>query len=119
LGNIRQPLLWLVAGVLIGIGFVSLFSGGLLLLLAGLALAVILFLRNRGGRRGWPALLYGAGVTTALLLLPYVLGPTSCVAGVGAGCYQAFTVATFAVAMAVALTGLAFAVVEVRRGRRP
>jgi len=119
LGNIRQPLLWLVAGVLIGIGFVSVFSGGLLLLLAGLALAVILFLRNRGGRRGWPALLYGAGVTTALLLLPYVLGPTSCLAGVGAGCYQAFTVGTFAVAMVVALTGLAFAVVEVRRGRRP
>ena len=119
MGNIRQPLLWLVAGVLIGIGFVSLFSGGLLLLLAGLALAVILFLRNRGGWRGWPALLYGAGVTTALLLLPYVLGPTSCVAGVGAGCYQAFTVGTFAVAMVVAFTGLAFAVVEVRRGRRP
>ena len=119
MGNIRQPLLWLVAGVLIGIGFVSVFSGGALLLLAGLALAVILFLRNRSGRRGWPALLYGAGVTTALLLLPYVLGPTSCLAGVGAGCYQAFTVATFAVAMVVALTGLAFAVVEVRRGRQP
>ncbi len=119
MGNIRQPLLWLVAGILIGIGFFSVFSGGALLLLAGLGLAVILFLRNRGARRGWPALLYGAGVTTALLLLPYVLGPTSCVAGVGAGCYQAFTVATFAVAMVVALTGLAFAVIEVRRGRRP
>ena len=118
MGNIRQPLLWLVAGVLIGIGFVSVFSGGALLLLAGLALAVILLLRNRGGRRGWPALLYGAGVTTALLLLPYVLGPTSCVAGVGAGCYQAFTLGTFAVAIVVAVTGLAFAVIEVRHGRR-
>ena len=117
MGNIRQPLLWLVAGVLIGIGFVSVFSGGALLLLAGLALAVILFLRNRGGRRGWPALLYAAGVTTALLLLPYVLGPTSCVAG--AGCYQAFTVGTFAVAMVVAVTGLVFAVIEVRRSGRP
>jgi len=118
LGNIRQPLLWLVAGVLIGIGFVSVFSGGLLLLLAGLALAVILFLRNRHGRRGWPALLYGAGITTALLLLPYVVGPANCVAGAGAGCYQAFTVGTFAVAMVVALSGLAFAVIEVRRNRR-
>jgi len=119
LGNIRQPLLWLVAGVLIGIGFVSAFSGGALLLLAGLALTVILLVRNRRGRRGWPALLYGAGITTALLLLPYVLGPTSCVAGTGAGCYQAFTVGTFAIAMVIALTGLTFAVVEVRRGRRP
>ncbi len=90
-----------------------------MLLLAGLALAVILFVRNRGGRRGWPALLYGAGITTALLLLPYVVGPSSCVAGSGAGCYQVFTVSTFAIAMVVAVTGLAFAVVEVRRGRRP
>ena len=54
-----------------------------------------------------------------LLVLVLRLRLAVTVAGVGAGCYQAFTVATFAVAMAVALTGLAFAVVEVRRGRRP
>jgi hypothetical protein len=40
------------------------------------------------------------------------------VSGAGAGCYQAFTVGTFAVAMLVALTGLAFAVLEVRGARR-
>jgi hypothetical protein len=119
LENIRQPLLWLVSGVIVGIGFVSVFSGGALLLLAGLAIAVILFVRNRDRRRGWPALLYGAGVTTALLLLPYVIGPSTCVAGAGTGCYQAFTVGTFAVAVVMALTGLAFAFVEVRRARRP
>jgi hypothetical protein len=119
LGNIRQPLLWLVSGVLVGIGFVSAFSGGLLLLLAGLAIAVTLFVRNRARRRGWPALLYGAGITTALLLLPYLVGPSPCVSGAGAGCYEAFTVGTFAVAMLLALTGLAFAVVEVRGARRP
>src|SRR6266704_991482 len=45
LGNIRQPLLWLVGGVLVGIGFVSVFSGGGLLLLAGLAGAAV---RGRG-----------------------------------------------------------------------
>jgi hypothetical protein len=119
LENIRQPLLWLISGVLVGIGFVSVFSGGVLLLLAGLAIAVTLFVRNRAHRRGWPALLYASGVTTALLLLPYVLSPPQCVAGSGTGCYQAFTVGTFAVAMVLALAGLAFAVVEVRRSRQP
>lgn len=119
LENIRQPLLWLISGVLIGIGFVSVFSGGALLLLAGVAIAITLFLRNRDRRRGWPALLYGAGVTTAMLLVTYVLSPPPCVAGAGAGCYQAFTFGTFAVAMLLALAGLAFAFVEVRRGRRP
>jgi hypothetical protein len=54
-----------------------------------------------------------------LLLLPYVLSPPQCVAGSGTGCYQAFTVGTFAVAMVLALAGLAFAVVEVRRSRQP
>jgi hypothetical protein len=115
---IRQPVLWLVSGVLIGIGFVSAFSGGGLLLLAGLAIAITLLVRNRRRRQGWPAMLYGAGITTALLLLPYLLHPVPCVAG-GAGCYQAVTVSIFAVAVVVALTGLAFAVVEVRRARRP
>jgi hypothetical protein len=118
LENIRRPLLWLVSGILVGIGFVSVFSGGLLLLLAGLAIAITLFVRNRGRRRGWPALLYGAGITTGLLLLPYVISPQPCVSGAGAGCYQAFTVGTFAVAVLVALTGLAFAIVEVRGARR-
>jgi hypothetical protein len=115
---IKQPLLWLVSGVLIGIGFVSAFSGGSLLLLAGMGIGLTLFVRTRGRRRGWPALLYGAGITTALLLLPYIVRPGPCVAGVGAGCYRAFTVAIFGVALALAGAGLAFAVVELRRGRR-
>lgn len=118
LETIKQPVLWLVSGVLIGIGFVSAFSGGSLLLLAGLAIGVTLFVRTRGRRQGWPALLYGTGVTTAVLLLPVIARPSPCVAGAGAGCYQGFTVGTFAVAVIVALSGLAFAVVELRRGRR-
>ena len=119
LENIRQPILWLASGVLIGIGFVSVFSGGGLLLLAGLAIGITLFFRNRGRLRGWPALLYGAGITTAILLLPYILRPSPCVAG-GAGCYYGFTIGTFSVALIVAASGLAFAVVELRRGgRRP
>jgi hypothetical protein len=106
----------LISGVLIGIGFFSAFSGGILLLLLGLAIGVTLFIRRRGHRQGWPALLYGAGVATAALLLPYILQP-SCRAG-AAGCYQAFTVGTFAVAMLIALAGLVFAVLELRRGPR-
>jgi hypothetical protein len=108
---------WLVAGVLIGIGFFSVFSGGVLLLLLGLAIAVTLFIRRRGCRQGWPALLYGAGVATAALVLPYILQPPPCVNSGGAGCYQTFTIGTFAVAIIVALAGLAFAIVELRRGR--
>jgi hypothetical protein len=115
---IRQPVLWLISGVLIGVGFVSAFSGGALLLLAGLAIGITLFVRNRGHRRGWPALLYGAGSSAAFLLLPFVFRPSQCTAGVGSGCYRGFTVGTFAVALAIAVTGLAFAVLEVRRGRR-
>lgn len=103
--------------MLIGIGFVSAFSGGILPLLLGLLMAVTLFLRRRGHRQGWPALLYGAGVATAALLLPYLLQPPPCVNGGGAGCYQAFTIGTFAVAVIVALAGLAFAIVELRRAR--
>jgi hypothetical protein len=112
---IRRPIPWLISGLLIGVGFFSLFSGGLLLLLAGVALGVTLFFRRRGRRQGWPALLYGAGVATAVLLLPYILQPPPCLAGRGAGCYQAFTVGTFVVAMIIALAGLAFAVIELRR----
>jgi len=103
--------------MLIGIGFFSAFSGGSLLLLIGLVIAVTLFIRRRGHRQGWPALLYGAGIATALLLLPYVLQPPPCTSGGGAGCYQAFTIGTFTVAMIVALAGLTFALVELRRGR--
>ena len=114
---IRRAVPWLISGVLIGIGFFSAFSGGSLLLLLGLVIAVTLFIRRRGHRQGWPALLYGAGVATAALLLPYVLQPPPCVSGSSAGCYQAFTVGTFAVAVIVALIGLAFAVVELLRGR--
>jgi hypothetical protein len=105
----------LVSGVLIGIGFFSVFSGGVLLLLAGLGIGVTLFVRRRGHRQGWPALLYGAGVATAVLLFPNIWQPPACVAGRGSGCYQAFTVGTFAVAIIVALAGLAFAIVELRR----
>jgi lysylphosphatidylglycerol synthetase-like protein (DUF2156 family) len=113
---IRRPIPWLISGVLIGIGFFSAFSGGLLLLLVGLVIGVTLVIRRRGRRQGWPALLYGAGVTTAVLLLPYIVQAPSCVAGRGAGCYQAFTVGTFAVALIVALAGLVFAFLELRRG---
>jgi hypothetical protein len=113
---IRRPIPWLISGVLIGIGFFSAFSGGVLLLLLGLVIAVTLYIRRRGRRQGWPALLYGAGVTAAALLLPYVIQPPPCVAGAGAGCFQAFTVGTFAVALMVALAGLVFAYLELRRG---
>jgi hypothetical protein len=106
----------LISGVLIGIGFFSAFSGGVLLLLLGLVIGVTLFFRRRGRRQGWPALLYGAGVATALLLVPYVLQAPPCASGRGAGCYQVFTVGTFVVAIIVALAGLAFAVLELRRG---
>jgi hypothetical protein len=113
---IRRPIPWLFSGVLIGIGFFSAFSGGLLLLLLGLVIAVTLFIRRRGRRQGWPALLYGAGVTTAVLLLPYIVQAPPCLAGRGAGCYQGFTVGTFAAALVVALAGLVFAFLELRRG---
>jgi hypothetical protein len=111
---IRRAAPWLVSGVLIGIGFFSAFSGGILLLIAGLVIAVTLFIRRRGRRQGWPAILYGAGVATALLVLPYVLQPPPCPTGSAAGCYQGFTVGTFVVALMVALAGLAFAILELR-----
>ena len=113
---IRRAIPWLISGVLIGIGFFSAFSGGSLLLLLGLIIGVTLFFRRRGHRQGWPALLYGAGIVTALLLLPYILKPPPCASGVGAGCYQAFTIGSFAVALIIALAGLAFTVIELRRG---
>jgi hypothetical protein len=105
----------LLSGVLIGIGFFSAFSGGIILLLLGLAIGVTLFIRRRGHRQGWPALLYGAGVATAVLLFPYILDPAPCSAAGGSGCYQAFTIGTFAAAVIVAFAGLTFAIVELRR----
>jgi hypothetical protein len=48
--------------------------------------------------------------------LPYILQPPPCSTGSGSGCYQAFTVGTFAAAVIVALAGLAFAFAELRRG---
>jgi hypothetical protein len=116
---IRRPLPWLVGGVLIGLGFVSAFSGGVVLLVAGLAIGLFLFFRRRGRRQGWPALLYGAGITTAVFLLPYVFQPAACVASQGAGCYQGFTIGTFVVSLLVALAGLAFSIQEVRRRPGP
>jgi len=118
LESIRQPLLWLFSGVLIGIGFISLFSGGTLLLLAGLLLGVVLFFRHRGRWQGWPALLYGAGITAAVLLLPDIVRPAPCVAESATGCYRTFTAAVFGVALVLAVAGLALAVVELRRSRR-
>jgi hypothetical protein len=115
---IRGPASWLIAGVLIGIGFVSAFSGGLLLLVAGLAIGITLFIRRRGRRQGWPALLYGAGITAALLLLPYLIQSQPCVGGRGTGCYLGFTIGTFIVALLVAITGLGYAIVEVLRRPR-
>lgn len=104
--------------MLIGTGFVSVFSGGVVLLLIGLAIGVTLFIRRRNHRQGWPALLYGAGVATVVLLAPYVLQPPPCLNGSGAGCYQAFTIGTFAVAVIVALAGLGFAIAELRRRQK-
>ena len=116
---IRGPVPWLVSGVLSGIGFVTGVSGGLPLLFVGLGIGVTLFIRRRGRRRGWPALLYGAGIIIALSLLPFILQPPPCLNGRGAGCYQGFTVGTFVVALLLALTGLFFSIQEVRRGPRP
>jgi len=117
---VRQPLLWLLSGILIGLGFVSAFSGGLLFLLVGLALAAGLGLKYRHRRRwrGWSALLYGAGASVALILLPYVLRPSRCVQNSAAGCYEAFTIGVFVVAVLLALAGLGFGLLELRRWRR-
>lgn len=116
---IKQPLLWLASGILIGTGFVSAFSGGWLLLLAGLVIALVMAIRFRHRWRGWPAILYGAGASITTLLLPYVLHPPPCVAGSGSGCYQAFTIDVFVVAVVLAAVGIGLAIVEVRGWRRP
>ena len=57
-------------------------------------------------------------VISLVLLSPYILQPPPCASGRGAGCYQAFTVGTFVVAIIVALAGLIFAFLELRRAPR-
>ncbi len=118
--NVRQPLLWFVSGVLIGVGFVSAFSGGGLFLLVGLGLAVGLALKYRYRRRwrGWSALPYGVGASVAIFLLPYVLRPSPCVQQASVGCYEGFTIGVFIVAILLALAGIGFGLMELRRWRR-
>jgi hypothetical protein len=112
----KQAGLWLVGGILAGAGFYGLFSGGAVLLLAGAGLGACLAFRYRRAARGWSAFVYGAGATAAVLLFPYVLHPPPCLRS-SAGCYQAFTDLAFAGAVAVALAGLALALVELSRRR--
>ena len=114
----RQPILWIVSGILIGIGFISAFSGGLLFLVAGLSIGIVLFVRYRGRRRGWSGVIYGIGASIALVLLQYVVRPPRCVHDGDPGCFQAFTVGIFLAGVALALAGLGLAIVELRRWRR-
>lgn len=116
----RQPLLWLLSGILIGVGFVSAFSGGLLFLVVGLVLAAWLGIkyRYRHRWRGWSGLLYGLGASVAVLLFPSLMRPPPCLHGTGSGCYQVFTNGVFLIALLVAVTGLALGVLEIRRWRR-
>ncbi len=118
--TVRQPLLWVLSGILIGVGFVSAFSGGLLFLVVGLVLAAWLGIKYRYRRRwrGWSGLLYGSGASVALLLFPSLLRQPPCVQGTGSGCYQGFTTGVFLVALALALAGLGFGILELRGWRR-
>jgi predicted cobalt transporter CbtA len=103
--------------VLIGAGFVSFFSGGGPLLVAGLALAVGLGFRFRAAARGWSALVYGLGASVAVLLLPYVLRPPRCQTG-SPGCFDAFTRGTFIAAVLIAAVGAGLALFELSRRPR-
>jgi hypothetical protein len=116
--RLRQPILWLLSGLLLGLGFVSAFSGGLLFLVGGLAIAITLAFRYRGRRRGWSGLVYGTGASIAVLLLPYVVQPPRCVQSSDPGCFQGITLVVFLLAVAVAAAGLGLAMVELRRWRR-
>jgi asparagine N-glycosylation enzyme membrane subunit Stt3 len=117
-GSLRQPILWLVGGLLIGIGFVGAFSGGLLFLLVGAVVLVVTARRYRGHLRGWSAALYATGASIALFLSPYVFKGSRCVHRTDSGCYHAFTLAVFAAAVFLALVGLVLGVLELRRWRR-
>jgi hypothetical protein len=112
---LRQPILWLLGGLLIGIGFVGAFSGGLLLMLIGALVLVLTGRRYRGRWRGWSAGIYAAGASIALFLSPYVFTESRCVQNSDTGCYYTFTVVVFGVALLVALLGLALGVMEIRR----
>ncbi len=113
----RQPILWLLSGLLIGVGFVSAFSGGLILLIIGIVVVVVTARRYRGHWRGGSGALYGFGATVALILSPYVFRPSPCSKFSDVGCYHGFTTAVFAVAVVLAVAGLVLAVVELRRWR--
>jgi len=115
---LRQPILWLIGGLLIGIGFVGAFSGGLLFLLAGAVVLVLTARRYRERLRGWSAAVYAAGASIALFLSPYVFKESQCVQSTDPGCYHAFTLAVFAAAVFLALVGLVLGVIELRRWRR-
>ena len=114
----RQPLLWLIGGLLIGIGFVGAFSGGLFFLLIGVAVLVFTARRYRRHWRGWSAAIYAAGASIALFLSPYVFKESRCVQSTDSGCYYTFTLVVFLSALAVALAGLVLGVMEIRRWRR-
>ncbi|GAC1478950.1 MAG: hypothetical protein PVSMB9_01980 [Candidatus Dormibacteria bacterium] len=114
----RQPILWLASGLLIGFGFVSAFTGGLVFLLGGTVIGIGTAVRNRRRLRGWSALLYGFGASVALLLSPYVIRQSPCVHSSDAGCYRAFNLAVFLAAVLLAVTGLILGSLEVLRWRR-
>ena len=114
-GLLTQSLLWLIGGVLVGLGFVSAFGGGLLFLLLGVAILAITARRYRRRWRGWSASLYGAGASIALLLSPYVFRESRCVQKTDAGCFQVFNIAVFGLAVCLALAGLILGVIEIRR----
>ncbi len=120
---IWQVIGWLLAGILMGAGFVAAFTGGTSLLVFGLILAVVVGVRYRGRYRGYSALPYATGSTAALLLLPYVVGRVPCQATAGSpDCYRAVTLWVFAAAVCLAVAGLAGAVLELwfwRRRVRP
>jgi len=117
-GLLKQPILWLLGGLMIGIGFVGAFSGGLLLLLIGAIVLILTARRYRGQWRGWSASIYAAGASIALFLSPYVFKESRCVQSTDSGCYYTFTVVVFGSALFLALAGLALGVMEIRRWRR-
>jgi hypothetical protein len=115
---LRQPILWLLGGLMIGVGFVGAFSGGLLLMLIGAVLLVFTARSYRGRWRGWSASIYAAGASIALFLSPYVFKESRCVQNNDTGCYYTFTLIVFGAALLLALVGLALGVMEIRRWRR-